>query len=79
MLARFQCRFGLIEVDVIWSADVDYIDGLILDESVQGFIPALQAERASGLHASIGRTAQQSFYPDTLPPERFQMRSPHKP
>ena len=30
VLARFQCSLGLVEVDVVRSADVDHIDGLIL-------------------------------------------------
>src|SRR2546428_693393 len=75
---QFQCSLGLIEGAVIWSADVDHVDGWVLYQIIEGFITAIQAECASGLHASVRRAAQQSFYLDTLPPERFEMRSPHK-
>ena len=51
VLARFQCSLGLIEVDVIWSADVDHVDGWVLYQIIEGFITAIQAECASGLDA----------------------------
>jgi hypothetical protein len=58
VLARLQRSLSLIEVDVIRSADVDNIDGLILYQIIQGFITAIQAEFASGLRASFWRAAQ---------------------
>ena len=79
VLARVQGGLGLLEVDMIWRADVDHVDGRVLYQIIEGFITTIQAEFASCLRASIRRTAQQSFYLDTQPPERFQMRSSHKP
>ena len=60
------------------GVDVDHVDGWVLYQIIEGFITAIQAECASGLDASVRRAAQQSFYLDTLPSKRFQMRSPNK-